>query len=223
MAAVVLLSLPWIIRNSERFGELTFLSTNTGINFWLGHREGADGGPDYHAQLAFAKRFDHLPRIEQEAAWSREGLREGLDYAFSHPLDEVRLAALKAYQLYRSDAGALLWNEQNGATPIFSDGTRAALRVVMDGFYYFVAMLAVVGLHLGWRRRESWALFFALVFVYWTLAHVVFYGEPRLHVPLQPLLAVLASVAVLECSRVVAKRIGERNLVASESPGQSSP
>jgi 4-amino-4-deoxy-L-arabinose transferase-like glycosyltransferase len=198
MATVLLLSLPWLVRNTDRFGGLTFLSTNTGINFWLGHRDGANGGPDYHAQLEFARRFDHLPRIEQEPAWSREGLSDGLDYAISHPLEEVRLSGLKIYQLYRSDADALLWNEQNGATPIFSDTMRYALRVVMDGYYYAVALLAIAGLYLGWRRREVWPVFFCLVFGYWTLVHIVFYGEPRLHVPLQPLLAVLAAAAIVE-------------------------
>jgi 4-amino-4-deoxy-L-arabinose transferase-like glycosyltransferase len=211
MATVLLLSLPWLVRNTDRFDKLTFLSTNTGINFWLGHRDGANGGPDYHAQLEFARRFDHLPRIEHEPAWSREGFREGLDYAISHPLDEVRLAGLKVYQLYRSDADALLWNEQNGATPIFSDAMRDALRVVMDGYYYAVALLAIAGLYLGWRRREVWPVFFCLVFGYWTLVHIVFYGEPRLHVPLQPLLAVLASVAIID---LTARSIGLRQRMA---------
>lgn len=202
LAVVLLLSLPWLIRNTDRFGQLTFLSTNTGINFWLGHRAGADGGPNYHAQLAFAQRFDHLPRIEQEPAWSREGLREGLDYALNHPLDELRLSALKVYQLYRSDADALLWNEQNGATPIFSDNTREALRLVMNSYYYIVAALAAAGLYLGWREGHDWALFFTLTFAYWTLVHIVFYGEPRLHVPIQPLLTILASIAAVRLAKI---------------------
>jgi hypothetical protein len=113
-------------------------------------------------------------------------------------LDEARLSILKVYQLYRSDADALLWNEQNGATPIFSDTARGALRVVMDAYYYAVALLAIVGLYVGWRRHEAWPVFFGLVFAYWTLVHVVFYGEPRLHVPLQPMLAVLAGVAIVQ-------------------------
>jgi 4-amino-4-deoxy-L-arabinose transferase-like glycosyltransferase len=196
LVVVAVLSAPWLVRNTDRFGTLTFLSTNTGVNFWLGHREGADGGPDYQAQLTFAQRFDSLPRIEQEPAWSREGLREGLDYALGHPLDEVRLSLLKVYQLYRSDADALLWNEQNGATSIFSDGMRQLLRLVMDGYYYIVALLAVAGLYIGLRRRADWAYFFGPTIGYWTLVHIVFYGEPRLHVPLQPVLAILAAVAV---------------------------
>ena len=196
LAVVAVLSLPWLVRNTLRFEELTFLSTNMGMNFWLGHREGANGGPDYHDQLAFAQRFAHLPRLKQEPAWSREGFREGLDYALSHPLAEPRLSLLKVYQLYRSDHDALLWNEQNGATPIFSPATRDRLRLLADGFYYSLGLLALAGLAQGLRRRAGWAVFALLVIGYWTLIHVVFYGEPRLHVPLLPVMALLAAAAI---------------------------
>lgn len=198
LAVVALVSLPWLVRNTMRFDTLTFLSTNTGINFWLGHRDGANGGPDYQAQLTFAQQFDHLPRIEQEPAWSREGLREGLDFMLSHPEQEPRLSVLKVYQLYRSDHDALLWNEQNGATPIFGNSTRDRLTFAMDAYYYAALLLAIVALAYGLRHRQGWAVFVLLVVVYWTAVHVVFYGEPRLRVPLHPLFAMSAGIALVK-------------------------
>jgi len=100
----------------------------------------------------------------------------------------------KVYQLFRADADGLLWNEQNGATPIFSVNQRDNLRRLADGYYYVAGLLALCGLAYGLWRRESWALFCGLILGYWVLVHVAFYGEPRLHVPVQPLIALLASV-----------------------------
>jgi hypothetical protein len=88
----------------------------------------------------------------------------------------------------------LLWNEQNGATPIFSDTTRDRLRLLMDGYSYAAGLLALGALAYGLRRRADWAVLSGLVVVYWTGVHVVFYGEPRLHIGLQPLIGLLASV-----------------------------
>jgi 4-amino-4-deoxy-L-arabinose transferase-like glycosyltransferase len=214
LVVVAALSMPWLVRNSLRFEELSFLSTNAGMNFWLGHREGANGGPDYHDQLAFAQRFDYLPRLKQEPAWSREGLREGLDYVLAHPWEEPRLSVLKVYQLYRADADGLLWNEQNGATPIFSDTTRDRLRLLCDAYYYAFGLLALAGLAMGLRRRAGWAVFCGLTLAYWTLVHVVFYGEPRLHAPVVPLLALLASVAIWQAGNLARER-KERRISAT--------
>jgi hypothetical protein len=205
-AAVAVLSLPWAVRNTIQFEQVSFLSTNAGMNFWLGHREGADGGPDYHAQLAFAQQFDHLPRVKQEPAWSREGFREGWKYALTHPLDEAWLSLRKVYLLYRDDNDALLWNEQNGATPIFSAGQRDRLTLLFDGYYYLLLALALPALVAGLAVRADWAVFAAGVVAYWTAVHVIFYAEPRLHVPLLPVLALLAVATLFGVLRMLTIR-----------------
>jgi hypothetical protein len=78
--------------------------------------------------------------------------------------------------------------------------------MLMDGYYYLLASLAAVALVVGFRRRERWAAFAGLVLLYWTAVHVVFYGEPRLHVPLHPLMAVAAAVALRAASASLRRR-----------------
>jgi hypothetical protein len=36
---------------------------------------------------------------------------------------------------------------------------------------------------------------------YWTLAHIAFFGDPRFHAPVVPMVAVLAGVAVAGIAR----------------------
>jgi 4-amino-4-deoxy-L-arabinose transferase-like glycosyltransferase len=219
LAIVAVLLVPWVVRNTLAFDELTFLATNSGTNFYQGHRNGANGGPDFHAQLAFAQRYDYLPPVKREPAWNREGFKEGADFILTHPEKEPWLSVLKVYQLYRADADGLLWNEQNGATPIFSTDTRDRLRLLMDGYFYVAGVVALGGLAYGLWRRADWAVFSALIVVYWTVVHVIFYGEPRLHVGLQPLIALLASVPIATLASVVGTKLQLR----PRSDSMSSP
>ena len=188
LGVMLLALLPWAIRNSRVFGEPTFLSTNLGQDFWTGHHAGADGGLAYQDQVAFATFYEHLPRRERERAINRDGLRQGLTYVRTHPREEVRL--------YRDDLDGLRWNEQYGAAPIFTPAERRTLRVIVTSGYWAVLGLAVLGLTYGWWTRARWAAFGTLVLVTWTAVHLLFFAEPRFHMPVLPLITVAAGVTL---------------------------
>lgn len=200
LAVVVLLSVPWAVRNTVRLGELTYLSTNLGQDLRTGHNPNATGGLDFQEQVAWAFQFADLPPVEAELAKNRQGLREGLRYALTNPLHEFELSARKIARLYVDDADSLRWAEQHGASPLFSDGARDQLFLLFNGYYYVVGAVAVVGLIVGLRRRSSWATLAALLIGYWTIVHIAFFAEPRFHAPLLPVLALLA-VGVLARER----------------------
>jgi 4-amino-4-deoxy-L-arabinose transferase-like glycosyltransferase len=220
-AVVVGLSIPWMVRNTIAFGEPTFMSTNAGINLWLGHHPGADGGFDYHQQLGFTAQFNHLPRVEQEPAWNREGFRQAVRYALTHPLAELRLSAQKVAKLYMHDHDAIACNEQNGSSPIFSGPRRSRLSALFDAYYYAVAVATLAGLGIGLRQRRAWVGPMASVFVLWTLVHVAFFAEPRLHAPLLPLFAICSTAAVAEAVRPLAAAI--RRPTLPSAPAESTP
>jgi len=204
LAVVVGLAVPWMVRNTLTFGEPTFMSTNIGINLWLGHNPKADGGFDFQNQLGFAGQFAYLSPDQQELAWNREGFREAVRYVVSHPVDEVRLSVQKVAHLYRDDSDAIRWNEENGGAPILMHSERTTLRVLFDGYFYAVFALSIAGFWLGLRRGERWLGPVASSLVLWTLLHVVFFGEPRLHVPVLPFLAVVATVPPFALARALA-------------------
>jgi 4-amino-4-deoxy-L-arabinose transferase-like glycosyltransferase len=219
-AVVIGLSVPWLIRNTVAFGEPTFLSTNMGINLWLGHNENADGAFDFQEQLGFAGMFGNLPLDQQELAWNREGFRQAVRYMVSHPTDEVRLSVLKVAHLYADDSDAIRWNEENGAAPIFQPEERTRLRLIFDGYFYAMILLAVGGFAAGLRSRERWTGPIAATLVLWTLAHVLFFGEPRLHIPELPFLAVAGSAGLSHALafRKATSGVTERAALEVESP-----
>ncbi|HEY7269674.1 MAG TPA: glycosyltransferase family 39 protein [Dehalococcoidia bacterium] len=223
-AVVMALSLPWLVRNSIVFGEPTFLSTNTGINLWLGHNPQATGGFDFQQQLGFAGLFADRPLDQQELAWNREGFREGVRYMLGHPVDEVRLSVQKVLHLYKDDSDAIRWNEENGGAPIFQDSERRELRLLFDGYFYVVLALAILGFAIGIVRRQRWTGPIASALVLWTLVHVLFFGEPRLHIPVLPFLAIVALVPLVELWRVLgASGQGETEALEPVEVGSTVP
>jgi len=196
LALVAVFCLPWAVRNSLTFHTPLLLSTNLGVNLWSGHHAGADGGLDFGQQVEFAARFAALDPLDQEPAEDREGLSEAFDFAAGDPGKEVDLSGKKIVRLYKDDADAIRWNEHNGDAPIFSARARTRLTTLFNASYYICGVLALAALCTGLLRRKAWAQLLALVTLYWTAVHVVFFAEPRFHAPLLPLIALLAGMAV---------------------------
>ena len=221
-AAVVVT--PWVVRNAVRVGTPT-IATNAGLDFWIGNHEGATG-------LWGMPPPDVFPRVstdlrEQERHDYRRGLELGWRFIREHPLGALRLLPVKAYHLYTDDAQAVTTTESWGETPFLSDGGRRALRSLTDGFYYFVAAGAVAGLLLpvGGTQRRRWPLAAALGG--WTLVHLAFFGEPRFHLPVTPIMAVLAAPVWLWAADPVWRRILSRwravRTPAGASEGDRAP
>lgn len=212
MAALV----PWTVRNARELGSPMLVSSNLGGNLWMGHHEGASGGMDPHS---YPRSFEDIPPQRREAAKSNAMLRDGIGFMITHPVEELRLSMNKIWLLWRSDTVGLDWNEGYGLTPVFSPDRAATLRDAMNGVYVAVLIVGAAGLLLGLARKNAAVTLMALTAGAWTGAHVLFFGDPRFHVPVMFTVCVgvglMASVAV-ELSRRVAGR-GPRPLLAGAS------
>ncbi|MEX2246207.1 MAG: glycosyltransferase family 39 protein [Dehalococcoidia bacterium] len=193
-AMVALALLPWTIRNYIESDALVPVASNAGVDLYIGHSDGADGRGRKVDDFVF--RYPELPPAEAEARISREGFREGLEYAAKHPLREVELSARKLFWLFYTDREALRWTEAHGERPFLSAPARDALNVLSDVYYYAVLALAVIGAArwASWRRPER--LLLLSLAAYWTLVHIAFFADPRFHAPLLPLAALFAAAGI---------------------------
>jgi 4-amino-4-deoxy-L-arabinose transferase-like glycosyltransferase len=209
LAAALVLT-PWVARNAAKVGVAT-ISTNAGLDFWIGNHEGASGGWGMPTAEAFPVISTDLQ--EQERHDYHRGLELGWRFIREHPLDVLALLPSKAYHLYTDDAEAVTTTETWGHTVFLSEGGRRVLRGLTDGFYYFVAAGAVAGLLLPLaasqdRSRGRWLLLAALGG--WTLVHLVYFGEPRFHLPVTPIMAVMAAPAWLWAANLLQRPILSR-------------
>ncbi|MBI5285590.1 MAG: glycosyltransferase family 39 protein [Chloroflexi bacterium] len=190
-AGVALLVVPWTIRNQAVMGRAYPINDNLGYNLRLAHGPYSKGTSVPPQDL-----WDERPGIsfkERELFFDDEGRSRALTYAREHPGRELELAVRRIGYLSRSDAEASVrWSESLGLTPISG---RGFFVLIGDLWYYPVLLLALASLVALPRSRIWLALWSALAV--WGALHLVFAGEPRYHVPLLPVVVVLAAAVIL--------------------------
>ncbi len=179
-ATVALVVTPWAARNVVQMNSPIALSANFGYNLRIGHAPYSTGRYIVPQDL-----WDAKPGItfqEREVLFNDLGRERAIEYVLEHPQEELALAVRKAVWLWRPDSDVLSWVTSFGQRPL-PNGTREPLRLLLDVSYLTVIAAAATGLML--RPGPRGTRVFVLPFVaLWTLFHIVFFGEPRFHIPM---------------------------------------
>jgi 4-amino-4-deoxy-L-arabinose transferase-like glycosyltransferase len=193
---IALIVAPWTVRNAVQLGAPVLISTNAGVDFWIGHNESAPGDFGASGGERLVLRYPELSSVAREVHVNNEGFREGIEYAITHPREELVLPLKKLFWLYYSDEEALKWNEGHGGQSFLDGRVRAGLLTLSNVYYFAVLVLAFAGARLWLSRRPGPLLLVSLV-LYWTFVHLVFFGDPRFHAPMVPVIALLAAPALV--------------------------
>ena len=188
---------PWTIRNAIELDAPVFISTNAGVDFWVGHHEGAAGnfGATGGDELVFS--HPELNTTEREVRINTEGFREGLKFAVTHPAQELALPFQKLFWLYYNDEEGLRWNDGHGAQTFMSSGLREALLALSNVYYFAMLGFVALGARLWLSKREPGRVLLISLVAYWTLVHMAFFADPRFHAPIMPVAALLAAPALV--------------------------
>jgi len=209
---------PWSVRNFIESGSAVPISSNDGVNFYIGHSPDADGRSRKVDELVF--RYPELEQAEAEAHISRDGYREGIEWAVKHPAREAELAARKLFFLYWRDDEGIRWNTGHSERAVFSAREYGAWIWLSNAYYLAVLSFAGVGLAaviiaMRSRRPSPAALrdgqprsivLLLSVIAYWTLVHIAFFGDPRFHAPVMPVFALFAGAGVAALVRIASRR-----------------
>lgn len=200
---VLLPILPVTLRNYQHGGELVLVSTNGGINFYLGNNA------DYHKTLA-VRPGRHWDKMESEP--TRHGIdvnapgaasswfwQKGLAFWREHPLDAVLQTARKEYLFVHAA-------ELPRDTDIYAARSSSTVLTVLvwPGPVRFPGVvlfpLALIGLVTCWRERRRLAVVYAFLAVQAVMVPV-FFVSARHRVPALigfALFAAAAAVFVVE-------------------------
>src|SRR5262249_34267852 len=111
------------------------------------------------------------------------------------------LAPLKVFHMYRNDRAALTWMKEGLAQRMRPETQRNLFRVV-DGYYLAVLALALAGARHFGPRAAPGAVAVPLAGAWVTLLHaVLFLGSARFHVPLLPMLSLMAAAEIMAVAR----------------------
>lgn len=198
--ALGLTLLPWLIRNYRAFDQFVFIANNAGYNLYLGNNPQATGG--YSLTQAMIDQFSAIPG---EAERNRQAQALALAYMQSHPLETLALWPAKLWYLYGKDIRGVFWNEYG--LNLTDHGRRwfAALKIGAQLYYAGVLVAGGLALLNLWRARRQTPipLLGLWLCLYFTLIHLLTFGESRFHFPLMPWLMMFAATLLLKFSREI--------------------
>jgi 4-amino-4-deoxy-L-arabinose transferase-like glycosyltransferase len=196
---LVIVLLPWTIRNYVEMDYPILTSTNGAEAFWDGHWSGASGDAalPWEIESIWRAEYNHLPNPEREIELYKAQMREGIEYMVTHPIHEIKLIPKRIYHLYREDRVVLDWAEDADGV-ILNPFRDEVLSTLANGYFFAVLGLALVSAPRWLSRRNPAAVFLLLTVAYYTLLHgFLFIGNPRFHAPLLPVFSIMAATGLV--------------------------
>jgi hypothetical protein len=205
-AAVARKKAPWVLlgavlalapvtaHNLVQGHELVLVSSNGGINFWIGNNPSYDQLVSIRPDVEWQRLTQEPARagIHGQAASSRYFVAKSLGWAAAHPWSFARLQAHKLRQLISGDE--IFRN--HAIYPARLDSPVLSVLLWKIPFFAFpfglLLPLATVGLWVGWRRAGFLA---ALVFGL-SIMVLAFFVAARYRMVLVPFLLIFAAQAV---------------------------
>ncbi len=202
---VVLIVAPVTIRNMVVADDFVLVTSNGGLNFYIGNSEISTGGyvkpegldivGDPDGELIAEQAMDRDLRSSEVSAYWYGRAR---NYIGAHPGEWAKLLVRKLS--FATSSYELPQLENYYFQKRYAD----LLKLPLPGFA-LIAPLGLVGIALAWRRRQARLL--ALYFATSMVTIVAFFVVARYRLPVVPVLAVGSGFAVLEIVRLVRDRV----------------
>lgn len=189
---------PWMYRNHTLFGVPVLVSANGGSNLWMGNNPQATGAympmPPTPG-MNEVQRDQHLGRLAR-------------NFIVENPLAYLKLGLRRLAITFSRETIGVVWN-QTGLASRFGAASLPAFKLVSSLYWGLVLLAGSWGL---WRLGQRQGLLrcarhpLVVVLVYLALIPILTVGQDRYHLPLDPLLAMLAAYAVAQGAKTASLR-----------------
>ncbi len=197
ITATALTMAPWLIRNKNLTGRL-MISTHGPFGLWQGNNDFTKEYLSNNISLdeiykrvpppdIYAK-YPNKERAPIEAIAVADAYKiEASTWIKNHPSEFIELAFIKAQKLWT-------WNRNPASKPKF--GTNEDRDTANIISYLPLLLLSIAGIFFVWKKNIPLALLFIGTAICYTGAHMIAMGFTRARLPLDPLLMILAGIAL---------------------------
>ncbi|MFC1806832.1 tetratricopeptide repeat protein [Candidatus Omnitrophota bacterium] len=195
---LICIILPVTIRNLVVSGDLVFLTSHSGINFFIGNNEKADGtykAPEWSRTNIEGMKRDaktiaerDLNRTLSEGEVSRYYFHKAIDFMKKNPAKFLKLLILKLRLTFNSQE---LYDA--AYYPVYADFIRL-LKLPFFSFF-LIGPLGILGILLSARRwRELMPLY--IFIASYTLSIVIYFVNSRYRLPLAMMLMIFSGYTI---------------------------
>ena len=194
---MLILVLPWSVRNYRVFGQFVLISTNGGTNFWMGNNPKTTGG--YQSPLPAGHFGSEVER-------DRELRDQALEYVRQDPWAFFKRTAVKAIRLHERESIGVVWNHKGlercfrALSPTAQRTAIFGIKLLANGYWWAMLALALFGVV---RLARQWPPLLwltappVLLWAYFAAVHAVTVIQDRYHFAAIPFMATLAGFGVL--------------------------
>ncbi len=186
ISCFLLVTVPWAARNTLLHGRPTWIETTLGYNMYLGYHPQSSGTFQYGISL------DLLPILDDGERHDR-GMEGFWSFLRAAPGRVPYLMARKVGYLWGLDKRALIYFYGNNFVGRWPGWLLGLVFLLACGPLVALAPAAAGGLTCGQLERRKG--FVALLLIYYTGVHALILSASRFHVPLLPVIAILAAYA----------------------------
>jgi 4-amino-4-deoxy-L-arabinose transferase-like glycosyltransferase len=182
----LLVTVPWAIRNTRLHGQPTWVETSLGYNLYMGYHPQSTGTFQYGISL------DLLPILD-DAERNAKGTEAFWTFVSDDPGRVPYLMLRKAGYLWGLDSRPLVCLYSNGFLGRWPAWLLGLVMLLICAPLVVLAPAAAIGLVCGRMRWDKGLVL--LLLAYYTGIHMLVMAEPRFHIPLLPMVTVLAAHA----------------------------
>jgi hypothetical protein len=199
---VVAMILPWELRNDRELGgPAMIVSNNGGINLWIGCHLDSEGNMEANGEWMDWWSGDAPASLntQDELANDNEAQRLAFECMREQPFAFARLSLVKAVYTFREDftyVGKWSLNHdlpEQPVDPIVSEGVTDAFMYLLNSVYFVLLPLAAIGAIGSLFAPSAHRGLLGAAFAMLALIPLLFFGEPRFHMPLFPIMSIWAA------------------------------
>lgn len=180
----VLVTTPWIIRNSLLHGKLTGIETSMGYNLYLGYHPLGNGS------FVFGPSLDLLT-IMDDSERDEIGTQKALELIKHQPERFIPLALNRLGFFFGLEKRVLMYFYSNNLLGYIPQPILITIAFILLFPFVLLSILSVFGI-LSLKKSHQTNLLL-LLFVCYLIPHVFILSEDRFHLALIPYFAILAS------------------------------
>ena len=175
---------PWVIRNSLLHDKLTGIETSMGYNLYLGYH------PQGNGSFVFGPSLDLLTILD-DAERDRVGTQKAIEFIKAQPERFIPLAINRLGFFLGLEKRVLMYFYGNNIIGYIPLPLLLTISAILLLPFVIISISAAFGLaYLRWKPEH---ILLGLLFIGYTLPHVLILSEDRFHLALVPYIAILAA------------------------------